>query len=583
MAMRLSLGPVFVYEWLTASRRWQGYALRSLFVAALLVNLTVVWLAEVKGRPNISYRDLAVVGRAFYIAIVGTQLALVMLAAPAATAGAICLDKSRGTLAHLLITDLSNGEIVLGKLVARLIPAVGLVVCGLPVMALSTLLGGVNPADLGAAFLVTLATAVLGCALALALSVWASKVHEVLLACLTAGVFWLLAFPVWKTLSMMGGAGPPPFWIEKSNAFWLALGPTFQPGAVTLENVFWYAGGCLLLALVLTVVAVAQVRRVAIAQVTRPTGTSRRALARPWTRWLPGPSLDGNPVLWREWQRQRPSRWIRVVWGLYAAAAALASIYAISIVTFSNGPWFTDPTLAALLNGFVVSAGFLLASVSACTSLAEERARGSIDVLMATPLCTRQIIWGKWWGTFRAVPMIAVLPTLVAVAINRTEHSLFNPSPLLVTLYILALGASLTSLGLALATWVRRLSRAMALSVAYYVLLTVGWVFLVVVLFPNDNFFGPGLAMASPFFGVTFASLAGTNTPGPFHGLEGVGWCISWTIVHFLIASLLLAATLHSFDRCLGRISNRSASGERPCPVKLKPKPAHDLAAALDL
>ena len=63
---------------------------------------------------------------------------MVMLAAPAATAGAICLDKARGTLLHVLVTDLSDAEIVLGKLAARLVPVLGLVACSLPVLALGT-------------------------------------------------------------------------------------------------------------------------------------------------------------------------------------------------------------------------------------------------------------------------------------------------------------------------------------------------------------------------------------------------------------------------------------------------------------
>ena len=56
--------------------------------------------------------------------------------APAATAGAVCLDKMRGTLDHMLATDLSNAEIVLGKLGVRLVPVLGLVACVLPIMAL---------------------------------------------------------------------------------------------------------------------------------------------------------------------------------------------------------------------------------------------------------------------------------------------------------------------------------------------------------------------------------------------------------------------------------------------------------------
>src|SRR6516165_1319599 len=35
-------------------------------------------------------------------------------------------------------------------------------------------------------------------------------------------------------------------------------------------------------------------------------------IARPF-----GATLDRNPVLWREWQRKRPSRWMALVWAVY--------------------------------------------------------------------------------------------------------------------------------------------------------------------------------------------------------------------------------------------------------------------------
>ena len=63
-----------------------------------------------------------------------------------------------------------------------------------------------------------------------------------------------------------------------------------------------------------------------------------------------------------------------------------------------------------MVNAWQVATGLLLLSVSAATSLAEERQRGSLDVLMATPLPTRSIVWGKWWGTFRPVPRLLILP-----------------------------------------------------------------------------------------------------------------------------------------------------------------------------
>ena len=78
-----------------------------------------------------------------------------------------------------------------------------------------------------------------------------------------------------------------------------------------------------------------------------------------------------------------------------------------------------------MINGLQVGAGLLLLSVSAATSLAEERQRGSLDVLMATPLSTRSIVLGKWWGAFRGVPPLTVLPVLLAAALatHTGSHS----------------------------------------------------------------------------------------------------------------------------------------------------------------
>ena len=127
--LRLGLGPVFAYEWIVSSRRWQGYALRSLFAGMLLAALILIWSKSAAYRDRMTFQDLAKLGETFYVAMIGTQLTLVLLAAPAATAGAICLDRASGTMTHMLVTDLSDSEIVLGKLAARLVPVLGLVAC----------------------------------------------------------------------------------------------------------------------------------------------------------------------------------------------------------------------------------------------------------------------------------------------------------------------------------------------------------------------------------------------------------------------------------------------------------------------
>src|SRR5262249_47641318 len=123
-------GPVFAFEWLMTARRWQTYALRSTTVLLLLGAMWIVWIESPAGRSatgEMSIVRQAEVGRAFFGTTAMILLGLVGLAAPAATAGSICLDKARGNLTLLFATDLSDAEVVLGKLAARLVPVLGLI------------------------------------------------------------------------------------------------------------------------------------------------------------------------------------------------------------------------------------------------------------------------------------------------------------------------------------------------------------------------------------------------------------------------------------------------------------------------
>ena len=126
------------------------------------------------------------------------QLAMVLLAAPAATAGAICVDKARGTLLHAFVTDLTDREIILGKLGARLAPVLALMAYGLPVLALGSFLGGIDLAAAIGAELVTAGVAILCCTLALLASVWARKPHQALLLAYTLVGLWVGFVPTFN-------------------------------------------------------------------------------------------------------------------------------------------------------------------------------------------------------------------------------------------------------------------------------------------------------------------------------------------------------------------------------------------------
>jgi hypothetical protein len=223
------------------------------------------------------------------------------------------------------------------------------------VQALATLLGGVDPAMPTGAILVCLACAVFGCTLALMLSVWGRKTHEVLLATYALGILYLLAAPIWAALVPMLPWRARPSWLPgylallPYNPVFLVLAPQGAPpglGPVGLGVQAWFCTLGLLASAPLAAAATWRIRRVVIRQAGqgeatrrahRPAAARRGPLAR-LVRLLPSPSLDGNPVLWREWHRRRPSRWSVAVWGLFGVLSGGFSLWAIIDTLNGAGP-----------------------------------------------------------------------------------------------------------------------------------------------------------------------------------------------------------------------------------------------------
>jgi ABC-type transport system involved in multi-copper enzyme maturation permease subunit len=172
--------------------------------------------------------------------------------------------------------------------------------------------------------------------------------------------------------------------------------------------------------------------------------------------------------------------------------------------------------------------------------LAEERARGSLDVLMTTPMETAEIVIGKWLGTCRLVPPLAILPPLVVL--GTAKPGIGWPMAIVTFVFILSAGASVASLGLAMATWCPRLGRAVGLTVSLYLLATVGWCCGVAAVIRTPA--ADRLMMGSPFFwpGAVTDSVSRVSKNGTWEA------AILWTLVYALLALVLLAATLVTFN-----------------------------------
>jgi hypothetical protein len=258
--------------------------------------------------------------------------------------------------------------------------------------------------------------------------------------------------------------------------------------------------------------------------------------------------LDSHPVFWRECRLQQPSSWIGLLGWLYGAGAVLFSALAVGECALG----VRRTTWAGPFNGFQAAVGLLLLSLVTPASLAEERARGSLELLLSTPLSSRSLVLGKWVAHYRVVPWLALLPGLVAVA-HAVPSGRWIGVPLVIGT-VLAQGAAVTSLGIALATWVPRLDRALTLSAAAAVFVTVAWIPLMLLLFPGRPDLTLGLASASPLLGVGLLTTEiglGSTAEWP----SRVSWALLWMVVFGCTAAGLLWAILATFDRSLGRIT----------------------------
>jgi ABC-type transport system involved in multi-copper enzyme maturation permease subunit len=597
-------GPVLLYEVVTASRRWSVYVLRAILVTALLVALWIAWLGVERRAeldPAALQRYLAQLGERLYYGIAGIQITLALLAAPAATAGAFCVDRERGWLAHLFVTQLSDTEIVLGKLAARLAWTFALVFAGVPVLALCTLLGGVVPEAIVLLTVVTLAVCSIGCSLAFALSVRAAKTHEVLMVVFTVWIIWLLSYPIWLGMARSGLLPRAPDWFAKLNPFILAYAPYVKPGYVDAIDAVVFAATALACSIVAMTLAIYWLRRD-----LRPLGersqrveSLRRFVKARLFSWWPSPSLDGNPVLWREWHRNRPSRMAGFVSRLFVVGAVLGTVIGIAdAVNYGIG---VDRDSLTGVSVFGVAFGFLLLSAIAPTSLTEERARGSLDVLMSTPLATRQIVLGKWWACYRRTLPLLVLTALAglfagAASLDSAPYLGFRANltyfPLttwdrvlagaLPSAFLLVHAAAITSAGLALATWVKRTGVAVALSVAAFVLVSFAWPLVVQLAVepilarwalprqPEDYdrvfTITQGLIALSPIGGQT-APL--DNLSNYWSGTRALRWrlLLGDLAIVAAYAAFSLGLVLLTFNRCMGRM-NQTSSASRPFPAR---------------
>ena len=151
-------GPVFTREVVTAPRRANLFISRAAYVTALLGLMCTAWLLLPGTQVVRNVGDLAKFSVILFQILAPLQLAMAMFFSALLSAGGVAQEKDRRTLILLLLTNLSNTELVLGKLLASMLFVLVLLGAAVPLFVMLALLGGVSFDQIARIFAVTLGT-----------------------------------------------------------------------------------------------------------------------------------------------------------------------------------------------------------------------------------------------------------------------------------------------------------------------------------------------------------------------------------------------------------------------------------------
>jgi ABC-type transport system involved in multi-copper enzyme maturation permease subunit len=436
----LIVGPIFVREAKTAPRRFRHYLARAAYGSTLFVLMWTAWQAIVGFQQVESAGDVARFGSLLFRLLSVVQLALALFFAPVVAGSSISAEKDRRTFELLLMTDLTNWEIVMGKLFGSLLQMIVLLASAFPIFAICLLLGGASFEQIARVFAVTAAAALACGALGILIACWRDKTFQTLALTLLvivmylAGVFGVFGFG--ETAGLAGDARPLGLpreaWRAILNPF-EAVAAVLEPpraelaGVVPFGRVEWaFIATMLGLTVLLLGTAIGMLR------VWNPSGgkpTFARETAEAIERRLVAEGklkvgmksrrIWDNPVLWREMRTRAYGRRPIVIKLAYVLVFAMISAAFFLAVRDSTN--VNRITIAYAVVPVIVTS-LLLVNVQAVAAITSERDGRALDLLLVTDISPKEFIFGKIFGVLYNTKEMLVLPFGFCTALLVAGH-----------------------------------------------------------------------------------------------------------------------------------------------------------------
>lgn len=386
--------PEIYYGLVRLGRRGRSSWVRILFLVGALAGLVFAFQTRTRflGQgwfdpgPGVSLNSMAELGQSYAFALFTVQNFAVFLLTPIYLGGAIVEERDRRTLDMLLTTHLTEGQIVFGKFLSRILYLGAVMAAGVPLLSFMLFWGGVDMGLVAANYLNTLLNLATVGVLSILISSRARTALRGTLLC------YAILFPVVVIWEIVAGethslfvARPGPF-----GAFWTSLsglGTIRANAAIVLS--MWCLGR--------TVQQLRERRAEDLPPEEPIVREEAQITVNDGSIWAARPPIGDNALLWKERYLYRTLHPGTVM--VFAPVIGLVLIFfLIGFMGRISGEGFEGFNVFIFYASTVLifpCAGFCVLSVALGTamSFAWERHRATLDNLLTLPVERRELLF----------------------------------------------------------------------------------------------------------------------------------------------------------------------------------------------
>lgn len=377
--------------------------MRVAYLGGLWIVAFTAWLSTGQWQRAATLGETARLGPLLFQILSMVQLTFLLFFSALSASSAVSQEKDRRTFILLLITDMRDREIVLGKIFGSLLPIVFLLAGSLPLLSSLLLLGGVAPFQVIEAMAILASTALAAGSLGGLVALWREKTFPAL--ALTT-LFLVLFLGLTQSIAFIPGINPQQalqlrFMLDPFMALQSVLDPLSYSGFV-IRPAYSFSLVMVMVAVVLNGWGMFMLRKwnpsgEPIMQREAPGDAGAEEKDRASAHAAPGPTrnVHGNPILWREIFTRAYGRRPLMIKLAYALALALICIAALRPILMGEEKTAFFAAYGLLPVGVL---SLLLVAAQAATSITSERDTGALDLLLVTDLTPQEFIFGKLGG-----------------------------------------------------------------------------------------------------------------------------------------------------------------------------------------